>query len=79
MGRSEEGQDFFGFMTDFVRFPSIGAIGDMSIGQVAYLKEALKFKNEKTKAYNEMLKKQQDLRDALNAMDKMEDKVSGGH
>ena len=79
MGRSEEGQDFFGFMTDFVRFPSIGAIGDMSIGQVAYFKEALKYKNEKTKAYNEMLKKQQDLQDALNSMDKMEGNISGGH
>lgn len=79
MGRSEEGQDFFGFMTDFVRFPSIGAIGDMSIGQVAYFKEALRFKNEETKAYNEKMKKQQDLNDALNAMDEMERKVSGGH
>jgi hypothetical protein len=65
-------------MTDFVRFSSIGAIGDMSMGQVAYFKEAIRVKNEKTMAYNKMMEKQQDLQDALNAMDKMEAKVQGG-
>lgn len=66
-------------MTDFVRFPSIGAIGDMSMGQVAYFKEAIKVKNERTKAYNDMIEKQQELQNALNSMDAMEAKVQGGH
>lgn len=43
---SEDGKRFFGFIRQTVRFPSISAIGDMSSGQVEYLRKSIAVQNK---------------------------------
>lgn len=75
--QSVQGQDFFGFVRQNVRYSSIGAIGEQSMGQVAYIKEAIKVHNEKQDKLKQELDNQQDIVDTLGRLDKLEAQAKG--
>lgn len=79
LAKSEKGQDFFGFVKQTVRFSSIGAIGEQSMGQTAFIQAAIKENNRRINKEQEVAKDAADIEATLGRLDKLEAKAKGSN